>query len=126
MRRLATWPYLFPVLLAAAQVLAQGSDNVQVTLALKDGKTTYRMGEAIVLDLSFTANDPGHLINSSTQETDSPIDEITILPADGVFPWLAGGITRASAWTRGFFRWGGTVARCPIAHFAASERGLSY
>jgi hypothetical protein len=30
MRRLATWRYLLPVLLAGAQVLAQGSDNVQV------------------------------------------------------------------------------------------------
>jgi hypothetical protein len=88
MRRLKRWLYLLPLLLAGVHVPAQGTDNVQVTLALKDGKATYRMGEAIVLDLSFTANEPGHWIDSSTQVTDSPIDEITILPADAVYPWL--------------------------------------
>jgi hypothetical protein len=94
MRRLASWLYLLPLLLAG--VLAQGSDNVQVTLALKDGKATYRMGDPIVLDLSFTANEPGHLINSRPEVTASSIDEITILPTDGAFPWLANASPRQS------------------------------
>jgi hypothetical protein len=70
------------------QVRAQRLDSVQVALALKDGKSTYRMGEAIVLDLSFTANEAGHAINTTTTEPASPVDEIAIAPADGVFPWL--------------------------------------
>jgi hypothetical protein len=96
MRRLATWLYLLPLLLSGVQVWAQGSDNVQVTLALKDGKATYRMGDPIVLDLSFTANEPGHLINSRPEVTASSIDEITILPTDGAFPWLANASPRQS------------------------------
>jgi hypothetical protein len=66
----------------------QDSNSVQVTLALKDGKTTYRMGEAILLDLSFTATKPGYAIKTTTTQPASPIDEITITPADGVFSWL--------------------------------------
>ena len=56
-------------------------------LALKDGKTTYRMGDEIVLDLSFAANDSGFAVNTLT-EPHAPIDEITISPTDGVYSWL--------------------------------------
>jgi hypothetical protein len=66
----------------------QDSNSVQVTLALKDGKTSYRMGEAILLDLLFTATEPGYAINTTTTQPASPIDEIMIIPSDGVFSWL--------------------------------------
>jgi hypothetical protein len=67
------------------QGLGQDLDGVQVRLDLKDGKATYRMGEGIVLDLSFTAKQGGYAINSVTTEPPSPIDEISISPSGGVF-----------------------------------------
>jgi hypothetical protein len=72
---------LITIVALQMQGLAQHLDSVQVTLALKDGKTTYRTGEAIVLDLSFTAHEPGYLVETNP----SSDDEITISPADGVF-----------------------------------------
>jgi hypothetical protein len=40
---------LITIVALQLQGLAQHLDSVQVTLALKDGKTTYRTGEGIVL-----------------------------------------------------------------------------
>ena len=81
---------IFPIILLAmfTQGSARGSDVVQVTLTLKDGKTTYRAGEAIILDLSFAANEPGHAIESVMTEAPSAIDEIVISPKEGVSRWL--------------------------------------
>ena len=81
---------IFPIILLAifTHGSARGSDVVQVTLTLKDGKTRYRAGEPIILDLSFAANEPGHAIGSGTTEPPSPIDEIVISPKEGVSRWL--------------------------------------
>jgi hypothetical protein len=81
---------IFLVILLAmlTQESALGSEAVQVTLTLKDGKTTYRAGEPIILDLSFAENEPGHAIESGTTEPPSPIDEIVISPKEGVSRWL--------------------------------------
>jgi hypothetical protein len=81
---------IFPIILLAmfTQGSARGSGVVQVTLTLKDGNTTYRAGEPIILDLSFAANEPGLTIESGTTEPPSPIDEIVISPKEGVSRWL--------------------------------------
>ena len=81
---------IFPIILLAmfTQGSARGPDVVAVTLTLKDGKTTYRAGEAIILDLSFAANEPGHAIESVTTEPPSAVDEIVISPKEGVSRWL--------------------------------------
>jgi hypothetical protein len=93
--RLANWLCLLPLLvLAEPQEQAQHSDfmqdsnSVQVTLALKDGKTSYRMGEAILLDHLFTATEPGYAINTTTTQPASPIDEITIIPLESLFRFI--------------------------------------
>ena len=58
---------------------------VEVTLALKNGKTTYRIGEPIILDLSFRATT--HRVEM-TLDQNSPKDEIVISPRQGVTSWL--------------------------------------
>jgi len=72
---------LITIVALQMQGLAQHLDSVQAMLALKDGKTTYRLGEGIVLDLSFTANELGYLVDTTTEPA-SPIDKITISPVD--------------------------------------------
>jgi hypothetical protein len=74
-------------------VLASSSfgqtSGVRAQLSLKDGKDSYRIGEPIILDLEFTADQRGHTVNTTTTEPASPIDEITVTPSIGVFDWLA-------------------------------------
>jgi hypothetical protein len=56
------------------------SGTIQVKLTLKDAKTSYRVGEGIMLDVSFNATEAGH----GVQLTDGPLDMISISPPDGV------------------------------------------
>jgi hypothetical protein len=63
--------------------------GARTQLSLKDDKNSYRIGEPIILDLEFSADQPGHLVNTTTTEPASPIDEITVTPSNGVFDWLA-------------------------------------
>ena len=65
------------------------TNGVRVQLSLKDGKSSYRIGEPIVMDLEFAADESGYCVNGITTEPASPIDQITITPSDGVFNWLA-------------------------------------
>ena len=65
------------------------TNGARAQLSLKDGKNSYRIGEPIILDLEFSADQPGHLLNTTTTEPASPIDEITVTPSNGVFDWLA-------------------------------------
>ena len=76
------------ILLSACASLAQQSPDVQVRLSLPNGKDSYRGGEPIVLELTFTATVPGYQVNEVTTEPASPIDQVLLSPARGVYSWL--------------------------------------
>jgi hypothetical protein len=67
---------------------AQNAGPVRVNLTLAEGKTTYRIGEPIVLELAFTASEPGYSLNSTTTSPASPVDTLFLSPTKDVFPWL--------------------------------------
>jgi hypothetical protein len=76
------------ILLSACAALAQQNPDVQVQLSLANGKDSYRGGEPILLELTFTARVPGYLINEITTEPASPVDQVLLSKAKGVYPWL--------------------------------------
>jgi hypothetical protein len=61
------------------------ASEVKCELTLQGGKTQFRSGEPIVLQLSFTADGPGVEVNVTTP---SPIDKVVLTPKEGAFPWL--------------------------------------
>ena len=85
------WKFAAGVVLLLLMVSSSfGQTNgVRVQLSLRDGKSSYRIGEPIVRDLEFAADEPGYSVNGTTTQPASPIDQITITPSDGVFNWLA-------------------------------------
>lgn len=74
--------------LIALPSLAQTS-GARAQLSLKDGQTSYRIGEPIVLDLEITADQPGLSLNTTVTDPASPVDQITVTPSEGAFNWLA-------------------------------------
>jgi hypothetical protein len=82
----------FAWVVLAATLVAPGQDraaaDVHVALSLRNGKTTFRMGEPIRLILSFTADRSGYAVDTTTTNPASPIDEVVVSPETGVFPWL--------------------------------------
>ncbi|HMD40947.1 MAG TPA: hypothetical protein VKH15_16800 [Candidatus Acidoferrum sp.] len=74
--------------LACPCTFAQTAGPVRADLSLAGGKTTYRIGEPIVLLLSFTASEPSYSLNGTTTDPPSPIDALTLSPTTGVFPVL--------------------------------------
>lgn len=66
----------------------QTASPVRLELSLSAGKTTFRSGEPILLELAFTATEPGYSLNTTTTDPASPIDTLILSPTDGVFPWL--------------------------------------
>jgi len=42
----------------------------------------------MVLQLSFTANEPGVSANTTTTEPPSAFDTVVLTPKEGAFPWL--------------------------------------
>jgi hypothetical protein len=74
---------LLPVFTAAAP-----ATQVKCELSLQGGKTQFRLGEPMVLQLSFTANGPGVSVNTTTTEPPSPFDTVVLTPKEGAFPWL--------------------------------------
>ena len=64
------------------------ASQVKCELSLQGGKTQFRSGEPIVIELSFTANGPGVSVNTTTTEPPSPIDTVVLTPKEGAFPWL--------------------------------------
>jgi hypothetical protein len=76
------------ILLSACAPFAQKNPDVQVRLSLANGKDFYRGGEPIVLELTFTARVLGYQINDVTTELASPVDQVLLSPAKGVYPWL--------------------------------------
>jgi hypothetical protein len=73
------------LLLFTAVTLAS---EVKCELSLEGGKTQFRSGEPIVLQLSFTATGPAVSVDVTTTEPPSPIDTIVLTPKGGAFPWL--------------------------------------
>jgi hypothetical protein len=76
------------ILLSACAALAQKNPDVQVRLSLANDKDFYRGGEPIVLELTFTARVLGYQMNDVTTELASPVDQVLLSPAKGVYPWL--------------------------------------
>jgi hypothetical protein len=73
------------LLLFTAVALAS---QVKCELSLEGGKTQFRSGETIGLQLSFTADGPGVSVNATTTEPPSPIDTVVLTPMKGAFSWL--------------------------------------
>ena len=76
------------ILLSACASLAQQNPDVQARLSLANGKDSYRGGEPIVLELTFIARVPGYQVNEVTTEPASPVDQVLLSPAKGVYSWL--------------------------------------
>jgi hypothetical protein len=76
------------LLLSPRAAPAQQSPPVEVHLSIQDGKYSFRTGEPIVLELTFTATMPGYQVNEVTTEPASPIDQILLSSTAGVYPWL--------------------------------------
>src|SRR5579863_4749469 len=75
------------VLLCLA-AMAQETNPVAVELSLPGGRHVFKIGEAIRLQLSFTATASGLTLNMTTTEPASPVDTLIVSPMSGVFPWL--------------------------------------
>ena len=77
----------FSVLVLCIACLAQSPSNVQVTLSLSGEKAVYKIGEPVLLRLTFNAAVATSL-NLTTTDPASPIDQLVVSPMKGVFPWL--------------------------------------
>lgn len=62
--------------------------EVQLELGLKDGKTAFRSGEPIVLEMTFRSSAGGMVVNTTTTEPVSPVDDVVLTPLNGVTPWM--------------------------------------
>ncbi|MDQ2774229.1 MAG: hypothetical protein M3Y57_04765 [Acidobacteriota bacterium] len=78
---LASW--WFVCLPAVAQ-----KGPVTATLSFEGHRTIYKIGEPILLRLTFIASEPRLSLNMTTTEPASPIDDLLLSPMTGVFPWL--------------------------------------
>jgi len=76
------------IVLSACGARPQQNPDIQVQLSLANGKDSYRGGEPITLELTFTARVPGYRINEITTQPASPVDQVVLSPANGVYPWL--------------------------------------
>jgi hypothetical protein len=62
--------------------------NVNVELSLAGEKAVYKIGEPILLRLTFSATSNTSL-NATTTDPASPVDQLIVSPMSDVFPWLA-------------------------------------
>jgi hypothetical protein len=69
-------------------VLAQAPSTVNFTLAAKDGKTTFRLGEAVEVEFQFTSSVPAEYsvwnLRPNRQVRQGEYDHFTIEPSDSV------------------------------------------
>jgi hypothetical protein len=77
----------FGVLVLCVACLAQSHSNLQVSLSLSDEKAVYKVGEPILLRLTFSASVSASL-NITTTDPASPVDRLVVSPTKGVCPWL--------------------------------------
>jgi uncharacterized membrane protein YsdA (DUF1294 family) len=54
------------------------------TISLAADKSSYRIGEPIILELEFIGGEPGYSVNITKTELASPIDELVLSPKTGV------------------------------------------
>ncbi len=60
-------------------------DVVSFRISLAGGKTTYRTGEPVKLIFTFTAVEPGYLLETYYSPR---FDDIIVTPKDGIYDWL--------------------------------------
>ncbi len=81
--------FIVAVFFSFGQVFAQsGADagkDVKLELSLADGKTFYRIGDSINLNLSFTSTKPDYVVESYYSPR---FDDVVLSPTDGIYPWL--------------------------------------
>jgi hypothetical protein len=70
------------VLTAAAH-----ATNVTVQLSIDSGKSLFRSGEPIILDLTFTTDAPGIDVRANNANWPFSVDTVVLNPMQGVFPW---------------------------------------
>src|SRR6202050_3475312 len=75
-------------MMVAPCLLAQAPSGVNFTLATKDAKSTFRVGEAVEVEFRFTSTTPGAYgawtLRSERQVRQAEYDHFTIEPAEGV------------------------------------------
>ncbi|MDQ3131247.1 MAG: hypothetical protein M3Q99_10870 [Acidobacteriota bacterium] len=69
----------------SAQNAANAGKDVTLELAFEGGKTIYRIGDAINLNLSFTSTKPDYVVESYYSPR---FDDVILSPTDGAYPWL--------------------------------------
>jgi len=74
---------LLPLLVAVSQA-ASAASEMAVHLSLKDGRTDFKIGDPIVLVLSFDGADKPMTVSSDTVAN---YDEYRFSTADGAPPW---------------------------------------
>ncbi|HBB98256.1 MAG TPA: hypothetical protein DC054_22970 [Blastocatellia bacterium] len=77
------------LLLASAKVsfCQNAPTDVHAKLTLADAKTTYRIGEPIVVILEFTADRDGYQADITADKSDTRVDEVYVSPESGVYHW---------------------------------------
>jgi hypothetical protein len=78
----------FLVIVFTGGAAAQAADQpVAVKLSLADGKRVYKIGETILLNLSFSTYRTGYSVVMGVDPIDTVQDEVTVSPNTGVFDW---------------------------------------
>ena len=68
-----------------AQNTGDAAGDVKFRIAFADGKTVYRIGEPVKLRLSYSAVQPGYLVETYYSPR---FDDVIVAPTDGVYDWL--------------------------------------
>ena len=83
--------YSLAALLAiASATVALGQNaprDVRAKLSLADAKTTFRIGEPIVVILEFTADRDGYVADVTPDQSETRIDNVSVSPDSGVYHW---------------------------------------
>jgi hypothetical protein len=94
----------------AAMAVGAGAQTVAASaiaeLAFKDGKTHFRSGEPIVLEVTYRPGTDGCYLVSDTNP--SPMDVLEVTPTEGAFRWMQGNGTGSDGMS-----WGRLEATTP-------------
>src|SRR2546425_3552717 len=73
---------------SATAALAQNApSDVRAKISLADAKTTFRIGEPIVVMLEFTADRDGYVADITSDKSETRVDEVSVSPEAGVYHW---------------------------------------